>query len=186
VSVEARIDHRKAVALVRDNLVGDEKQIVEGMLTGKTLKQTAEEIGASHDQVRKKKVSMLTRHRSLLKSAGLLGAVGGFVVLGIVLYSAFGPDDQAQRQPAPVPTQTVAPPAPSPQIPVATLTPEQTRQVAELRAKAHEAATKKKWGDCNDAYAAAAQVDPSGETAEQKVESNKCATKYFNSLNAKP
>ncbi len=186
VSVEARIDHRKAVALVRDNLNGEEQQIVEGMLTGKSLKQTAVEIGVSHDQVRKKKVTMLTRHRSLLKSAGLLSAVGGFVVLGVILYKAYAPDDQARRQPAPAPTQTIAPPAPSPEIPVATLTPEQKAEAAAQRAKAHEAATKKQWKDCEDAYAAADEIDPRGDTAEQKVESNKCAMKYFNSMNAKP
>jgi hypothetical protein len=65
-------------------------------------------------------------------------------------------------------------------------TPEQAAEAAAQRAKAHEAAKKKKWKDCNDAYAAADEVDPRGETAEQKVESNKCALQYFNSQNAKP
>jgi len=187
VSAEARVDHRKAVALVRDNLDGEEKQIVEGMLAGKSLKQTAEEIGVSHDRVRKKKVTMLTRSRSLLRSAGLLGAIGGFVVLGVILYKAYAPNDEAKRQPAPPPpTQTVAPPVPSPQVPVATITPEQAKAAAALREEAHQAATKKKWHDCNDAYGKAAEIDWSGETDAQKAESAKCAREYFNSLNAKP
>ncbi len=183
VSVEARVDQRKAIALVRENLNDEEKHIVDGMLTGRSLKQTAEKIGASHDRVRKTKVSMLERSRSLLGNAGLLSVVaGGLALVGFILYKALAPGEEAHRQPAPAPSQTIAPPAPSPEIPVSTLTPEQAATVSALRDKAHEAATKKKWQACNDAYAEAAKIDWSGETPAQKVESNLCAKESFKSL----
>ena len=188
-SMEDRLDAKKALETIRADQLPHEAVIVDGELAGKPQKVIARELNISHDQLRKEKGKMLTRHRARLIA---LGFVGIAVLLALIFRMRMVHDEEAQHpQPVPPPIPT-APPAPPEEVPVAVQgpTPEAKQQAAELRAAAHELAIAKKkkdqWKDCSAAYDKADALDPDGNTPAQEIEAKLCADRYLSTFSAKP
>ena len=164
--------------------------ILDGQLNGTPQKVIADQLKLSHDQLRKEKGKMLTKHRVALAA---LGFVGIAVLLAAIFRMRMVHDEEAQHPQLPPPPVPTAPPAPPEQVPVAVQkgpTPEAKQKAAELRAAAHALAIAKKkpnqWKDCTEAYKAADELDPGGNTPAQDAESGLCADRYLATFSAKP
>ena len=188
-SMEDRLDAKRAVEVMRANMMPREHAILAADRDGVPQKVTAERLNLSHDQLRKEKGKMLERHRGLLMAAGLAAVIAMALVI-IFRMRAFH-DEEAQHPPQPAPSQT--PPPPPQEVPVALQpgekpapTPEDKQKAAVLRTEAHALALHKKWQKCSYDYDDADGLDPDGATPEQVKEGRLCTNEYLASLSAKP
>jgi hypothetical protein len=92
-------------------------------------------------------------------------------------------DGASSRTPDPLPTTVAHVP---PGVSVAPPTPDQKKQAADLRERAHAAAAAKDWSACFRAYDAAELLDPDGKTSEQANENGACVLELETGPNAKP
>jgi hypothetical protein len=163
-TLDDELEAREAVATMRANQSQRESAIIQGIGEGKTYKEIAAEQNLSHGHVRTVAASIAPRQGPRLKSMGF--ALVGVALVGLFVYLASPWRDENRVGNPPPPDAAPEPPKRPP-------TPEEQKQIAELRARGHAKFLEKDYKACFDAYLAAERLDV--ETPrEAKAEADAC------------